>query len=217
MGLGEWTGIDLPREEAGVLPWPEWKEAHSKAESPYDRRWQKGDTVNLAIGQGDCRLTPLQTAVLMAAIVNGGRRVRPYIDAEHEPEVSEPLFSPETLAIVREGMRKCVTKHDYPSGTGRRADIEGMHVLGKTGTSQTVPASWYKDMEEIEIPYHWRDHAWFVAGVLDREPRIAVSVLFERGLHGSSGASPLAREVIEYFYENRAEHILKVARREETP
>jgi penicillin-binding protein 2 len=213
MGLGGPTGLDLPGEVVGVLPTPEWKMENYTHLNIYDRQWQKGDTVNLAIGQGMCSLTPMQTTVMMACMVNGGRRITPYINAERPTPVSDPFISPAALEIVQAGMLKCVTKHDYPSGTGRRADIEGYAILGKTGTAQTVPLSWVEGMSDEEIPYNLRDHAWFVAGVLDRDPPIAITVLYERGQHGSSAAAPLARDVILAFYEGQTlDSPLQVAR-----
>jgi penicillin-binding protein 2 len=219
MGLGQVTGIDLPGEVPAILPTPEWKREHY-AEfapedpgylSPYDRAWTKGDTVNLSIGQGYCSLTPLQLAVMTACMVNGGRRVRPYINSALGPELSEPFISAETLETVREGMRLCVEKMDYPRGTGRRAYIEGLETIGKTGTAQIVPREVYAGLEDEEIPYRYRDHAWFVAGVLNMEPRIAMCVLFEHGLHGSTGAAPLAHEALEYIYRDQLDDQRRMA------
>ena len=110
--------------------------------------------------------------------------------------------------LVRAGLRKCVEKQTAPSGTGRLAHIPGMYVLGKTGTAQIVSRSKYEEYkDENDIPYDIRDHAWFIAGVPDRDPPIAVSVLVEHGLHGSSAAAPLARDVIDFFYHQELEPI----------
>ncbi|MBI5091556.1 MAG: penicillin-binding protein 2 [Candidatus Hydrogenedentes bacterium] len=140
MGLGRRTGLDLPKEDKGLVPSPEWKkELVARTDpNPYEQKWYPGDTLNLAIGQGSMSATPLQCTVLMASIINGGRRVRPYINQELGPEVSEPFLSEKTLEIVRRGMRACVEKDDYPSGTGRMAKIPGLVVLGKTGSAQMV-------------------------------------------------------------------------------
>lgn len=206
-GLGTLTGIDLPGEAAGLIPSREWREQKLMSvypDEPWNRRWFPGDTLNFSIGQGDTSTTPLQNAVLMAAIVNGGYRVRPYLNQALQPERSERLFSERTIKIVREGLRKCVEKGPpAPTGTGRAAAVEGFTVIGKTGTAQMVGLEHHEGYEtEEDIPKHLRDHAWFVAGVLDREPAIAICVLVEHGHHGSSVAAPLAKEVIEYFYDH---------------
>ncbi len=207
MGLGVPSGIDLPSEAVGIVDSPEAKrkrfqKLHPK--EPSEWKWYPGNTVNLSIGQGAVAVTPLQNAIMMACIVNGGRLVRPYLNRDRGPSVSEPFISERTIAIVEEGMRKCVEKDVPPSGTGKEARIPGMIVLGKTGTAQAVGTQHYAQYKgkarEKDIPYELRDHALFVAGVLDRSPRLSVSVIIEHGLHGSSAAAPIARKVIEYFY-----------------
>ncbi len=214
MGLGVTTGIDLPGEIPGLIPSPEWKdEYYAEVMNRWDRQWHRGDTVNLSIGQGHCSVTPLQTAVMMASIINGGRRVTPYINLHHGPRVSEPFISEETLEIVQKGMRKSVTKQDFPSGTGRLAHIEGMNIIGKTGTAQVVSLSTLERFEtEDGVPGNIPNHAWFIAGVMDEDPPLAISILVEHGLRGSTGAAPLARDLIEFFYTERAQEITHVAR-----
>ncbi len=215
LGFGEKTGIDLPGETPGVVPSKAWKEQHFRA----DPRWYVPETLDFSIGQGFLSTTPLQNAVMMAAVINGGRRLRPYLVEPMSPqEPAEPLVSPRTLELVRAGLRKCVNKDDpVPRGTGWYAKIPGMDVLGKTGTAQVAGKEHFTQYErEEDIPYALRDHALFVAGVLDREPRIVVSVVVEHGLHGGQVAGPLAREVIEYFYEKEPQD-LTVAKREEAP
>jgi len=213
LGLGVLTGIDLPGEIPGLIPNPEWKQQVMKDAPVWDRKWFEGDTVNVSIGQGSAATTPLQNAVLIASIMNGGRRVRPYLNRAIGPALSEPLLSDETLAVVTEGLYECVGR-DEPGarGTGRRAHIPGMTIIGKTGSAQIMALEHHKKYEtEEDIPYAFRDHAWFIAGVLDREPRIAVSVLIEHGHHGSTAAAPVAKEIIEFFYAQEA------AREEQAP
>jgi penicillin-binding protein 2 len=153
----------------------------------------------------------------MATVINGGYRVLPYVDqarrGRHKPK---RVLSDRTLEILQKGMRKCVEKEDYPSGTGRYAKIEGMVVMGKTGTAQVVPRSKYEHYEnEEDIPYLYRDNALFIAGVPGEEPPIAISIIIEHGLHGSTAAAPRAKQIIEFFYRQRADHV-QVAKREES-
>lgn len=214
LGLGVKTGIDLPGEVPGLIPDRAWKAEMHADEPPWEQRWYRGETVNLSIGQGSANATPLQNAVLMACIVNDGYRVRPYLNAALGPKRSERLLSDATLAIVREGMQLCVEKGPpAPTGTGHRAQIPGMRILGKTGSAQVMSLHHHEEFEtEEDIPYNFRDHAWFVAGVLDREPPISICVLVEHGHHGSSVAAPLAREVITFFYADNAEREVLLAR-----
>jgi penicillin-binding protein 2 len=106
------------------------------------------------------------------------------------------------VEIVETGMRMCVEKKSPPpTGTGKEAAVDGMTVIGKTGTAQVMSLVHHeKYKREEDIPYEFRDHAWFVAGVLDQEPRLAICILVEHGHHGSSAAAPLAKHVIEHFY-----------------
>ena len=205
VGMGEKTGLDLPGEMPGLIPDPEWKAKLYADKDRSEQNWYDGDTVNLSIGQGSAAATPLQCAMLMACIVNGGYRVRPYLCEALGPQKSERLFSESTVRTVTEGLRKCVQKGPpAPSGTGNRAQIDGFDVIGKTGSAQVASQSFQeKYKNEEDIPYAMREHAWFVAGVLDREPKLAICVLVEHGLHGAQASAPYAKEVIEHFYGNQ--------------
>ena len=221
-GYGQKSGLDLPGEAPGLIPSKAWREQQRKPlypDAPWEWKWYPGDTLNLAIGQGEAVSTPLQNAVMMAAIVNGGARVRPYINQALGPQVSEPFLSEGTLALVRAGMRKCVDKDPpAPTGTGNAAKVEGMVILGKTGSAQVVGLEHHeKYATEEDIPEELRDQAWFVAGVLERAPRIAVCVLVEHGHHGSSEAAPVARDVITYFYAHCAPTPVRLAKEEGAP
>jgi beta-lactamase regulating signal transducer with metallopeptidase domain len=202
-GIGEVTGIDLPREMPGLIPDPEWKMRITKNNAAYFEEWSPGDTVNLTIGQGSFTVTPLQNAVMMATIVNGGYRVTPRMDPEALVGRGKRMLSDTTLEALHAALRKTVEKAppDYPAGTGWRAGIDGIEILGKTGSAQIMSAAQQsKYASDEEIPYEMRDHAWFVAGVTDREPKISVSVLLEHGMHGGTGAAEIARAVIAEAY-----------------
>lgn len=221
LSLGDLTGIDLPRgtEVPGLIPSREWKKEileKLQPDRPWDHQWFPGDTVNLSIGQGSMAATPLQCAVLCAVVVNGGKRITPHLNRDLDSASSPPLLSDKTLELVRNGMFKCVDDEIPPSGTGRNAKLEGYEIIGKTGTAQTVAKVHYEDYKsEDDIPYPLRDHAWFVAGVLNHEPRISVAVLVEHGLHGSSAAAPVARDLIKYFYESQPMQSVQMAKQDE--
>jgi penicillin-binding protein 2 len=199
--FGKKTGIDLPGEIAAIVPNRAWKEEFFKDRlAPENRRWFPPETLDFSIGQGFLNTTALQCAVLTASVMNGGRIVRPYLNMALGPDVSEPLVSQKTVDLVRNAAITCVAS---PRGTGRRARVDGLVMLGKTGTAQVVSQKWNQGLTDEQIPYHRRDHAWFVAGVLDPDRPIAICVLVEHGLHGSTGASPLAKKLVEFMFADK--------------
>jgi len=214
MGYDGKTGLDLPGEIPGLVPSREWKKERLKDKNVWEQNWYQGETINLSIGQGDASCTPLQNAVMMSSIINGGRRITPHLNRDMALPQSEPIVSEKNLAAVIEGMRHCVEKGPpAPSGTGNRAKVEGITVIGKTGSAQVMSLTHHeKYATEEDIPYEFRDHAWFVAGVTDQEPKIAMCILVEHGHHGSSVAAPLAKNVIEYFYKGIKEAPITVAK-----
>jgi penicillin-binding protein 2 len=155
---------------------------------------------------------------MIACIVNGGQKVRPFINKAQGPELTKPFIGKHTLELVRAGLRKCVEKEKpAPTGTGKAAKIPGFEIIGKTGSAQIVGLEQHEEYgSEENIPYALRDHAWFVAGVLDHEPKIAMCVLVEHGHHGSSAAAPLAKEVIDFFYAEHGKDKTKVAQGDAT-
>jgi len=76
-------------------------------------------------------------------------------------------------------------------------------IGGKTGTAQVVRLEQYKHLKEEDIPYKYRDHAWFTCFAPAEDPEIAVTVLVEHGLHGGSGAGPVAKAVIQKYFADR--------------
>ena len=216
MGMGVLTGIDLPGESAGLIPSREWKAAMNAEKPIWEQQWYPGETINLSIGQGSCTTTPLQNAVMMACIVNGGYRVRPFLNKSQGVLRSEKLFSDSTLEEVMKGLRMCVEKGSpAPTGTGRRAHVSGIDVIGKTGTAQVMALSNIAQYaSEEDIPYEKKHHAWFTAGVMDKTPRIAIAILIEHGHSGGTAAAPVAKEIIEYFYsvDNRDPAVIATGR-----
>jgi len=205
-GLGRSTGFVLAGEKSGFVPTVAWKRRR------YGEGWYRGDTANFSIGQGWMQATPLQMARAYAALVNGGRLLEPrLVDrvSEDGKVVSRSRTSVqsvldlrrETLDIVTAGLRKAVEKDTFPTGTGHLAKVEGVDVIGKTGTAQVVAQKRSDTEEDLEnIRYKFRDHAWFAAVVMDKEPRVAVCVLVEHGGHGGDVAAPIAADVVRGIY-----------------
>jgi penicillin-binding protein 2 len=185
LGLGTPTGIDLPYEAGGLMPSPEWKMRVFKTP------WYAGETVSVAIGQGQVSATPLQMARVTAAIANGGRLVRPHLAKGAEAPV--PLgIRPQTVAAVKEGMRAVVAE-----GTGRRARLSAVEVCGKTGSAQVVARS---RLERTPNVHELQPHGWFLAFAPADHPRIALAVLVEHGRSGGESAAPVARQILAQYF-----------------
>tara|TARA_B100000686_G_C16797012_1_gene983144 strand:- start:1508 stop:3385 length:1878 start_codon:yes stop_codon:yes gene_type:complete len=205
MGFGNFTGIILSGEKPGLIPSSKWKLRARK------EPWQPGETISASIGQGYDLVTPLQQANMMAYVASGGRLMKPQIVKriedpdgavvkEFHPEVlSSEKLNPKSLEVIRKALWGVV--HD-PHGTGYRARLKNIQVAGKTGTAQVVAMKKGDEQpEEEETPYHFRDHAWFVAFAPYQNPRIAVAVIVEHGGHGGTSAAPVAKKVIQTFFK----------------
>jgi penicillin-binding protein 2 len=198
LGLGQTLGFQPAGEKAGLIPDRAWKRQR------FGKAWYNGETANAAIGQGYVSATPLQLAVMTAAVANGGTVLRPQVVKEVVDQEGKVLRTAEpvvlgradlraaTLQPVRRGLEAVV--HDA-SGTAAAARIEGLRVAGKTGTAQVVRMKEDRVRSE-ELTYKFRDHALFVAYAPAENPRIAVAVVVEHGSHGGTTAAPIARAVL---------------------
>jgi penicillin-binding protein 2 len=182
---GKTTGIDLPGEEAGLVPGPGWKERYK------NERWYIGDTYHLAIGQGDVLVTPLQVAVATAAIANGGKVPEPFVveqytapdtTVSHEIKTESLGIDSRHLETVRRGMRQAVTE-----GSARRLLSLPMSVAGKTGTAQIGGTD--------------DTHAWFTSFGPYENPELVVTVLLERAGGGEMAAVPVAEAIWRWWAE----------------
>ncbi|HEY5906903.1 MAG TPA: penicillin-binding protein 2 [Vicinamibacteria bacterium] len=192
LGLGSPTGVDLPGELSGLMPSPEWKLRVQKAP------WYAGETVSVAIGQGQVMATPLQLARLAAVVANGGRLVRPHLVKSVGgvptpwPAPEDLGLKPETVRLVLEGMRSVVTE-----GTGRRAQVPGVEVAGKTGSAQVVAST---RLARDPKSHKLLPHGWFVCFAPVDRPRIAMAVLVEHGGSGGEAAAPVAQEILARYF-----------------
>ena len=185
VGLGGVTGIDMPGEKPGNIPSREWLDKR------YGKnQWGAGSVLNFAIGQGEVTATPLQMAVLYAAIANGGRAVRPYLVARVDsagrtihttlPEVRQLPMRQQDIDVVKLGLERVV---EY--GTGTRARINEINIAGKTGTAQNPPKP---------------DHAWFVGYAPSDAPEVVFAVLVENAGHGGVVSAPIASQLIRAYF-----------------
>src|SRR5438067_3865661 len=167
LGFGQLSKIDLDGEKAGIVPSEEW------AAQKQHRKWYPSETISVAVGQGPLIVTPLQTAVMMSTIANGGTVYRPHVvkmiertkpDGSVErlqvaSEVVRKMTLPASeLKTVRQGLWKVVNEE---GGTAGNARVAGLDIAGKTGTAQVIAQSgWFST---AGLPYMKRDHAWFVS------------------------------------------------------
>jgi penicillin-binding protein 2 len=202
--LGRLTGIDLPNERTGLFPSREWKLKYKK------EAWYPGETVNISIGQGYVTSTPLQVAVMVSSIFNGGKIYTPRIvEATEDPVTGErttfePVLErefPITQEIRDFVMSALVKAVDDMRGTAWRARVAGMKLGGKTGTAQVVSMKRIEDMEEEEIPEQWRDHSWFTGVFPAENPRYTVVVMLEHGGSGGKSGAPVGGAVMNKMLE----------------
>lgn len=191
-GFGERSGIVELYDVPGVVPDPQWKEA------VIGDFWARGDAVNLAIGQGYFLATPLQLTKAYAAITNGGTLWKPYlvmdvvnldgsIEYSTEPEEMGKLpINEAQIKVLKDAMHAVV---HASNGTATQA-FEGIsyEVSGKTGTAETG-----REGEEA--------HGWFGAFTPSDDPRITIVTMIEHGVTGSGSAAPVAREIIDAYYQ----------------
>lgn len=207
-GLGEVTGIPIFYEVKGNIPDTAWKK------KVYGEVWHPGETLSVAIGQGYVDVTPIQLLIAYAAIGNGGFLYRPYLVRRIEsrsgeiirsfpPELARKIELPsEVFEQVKEGLWRVVNE---PGGTAFLSKSKITQISGKTGTSQVRG---FGDISKIrncrDLPRADRHHAWFVGYAPKENPEIAAVAIAEHECHGS-GSAPIVRDVIEKYFENKAE------------
>ncbi len=186
-GLGEQFGIDLAGESDGLVPSREWKRSNK------NEPWYIGDTYHIAIGQGDLIVTPLQVAVYTSFFANGGKIYRPHfvkeilssddkLIREIEGEViREGFIDSYNIEVVRKGMKEAVL-----SGSARSLQVLPVDSAGKTGTAQ-----WHTKK---------KPHAWFTSFAPYNDAEIVVTILVEEGEEGSTVATPIAREFMDWYF-----------------
>lgn len=187
--FGRPTGVDLPGEKAGNLYGPT-KRARNRS------YWFIGDTLNLSIGQGELLVTPIKMAQFAAAVASKGKLWRPYyLDRVVNSQTGKVLLSGESEQIgsvdIKDSTWNLIfkaLKHTVDTGTAARVKIKGLDVYGKTGTAQNP---------------HGPDHGWFMAFAAPegKEPEIAVAVFVEYGEGGSSAAGPIARRMLQAYFD----------------
>ncbi|MBN2735984.1 MAG: penicillin-binding protein 2 [Spirochaetales bacterium] len=201
-GLGRLTGIDLPGEDPGFIPTPQWKLQHE------NMKWLKGDTMNLSIGQGWVTVNSIQIAEVISMIANEGKAYKPHvlkevrdpitgeiIESIEPEELERPYISAQTFQHVKEGMSKVINV-----GTGRLVTTKAVQVVGKTGTSETGVEEVYKSWFASFAPYKTDN--------LDE--RVVVVVLIEDPMNQQWWASQTANIIYQgIFAQQNYEQAMK--------
>jgi penicillin-binding protein 2 len=212
-GFGHSTGLDIGGEAGGLVPTPEWRKKTFKGD--WDRAWNPGDSIQLAIGQKDLTVTPLQLARFYAMLANGGRLVTPYLvsaveqpGGEGQPNVTKRRLTPDppqragidptALEPVREGLYLATHTQDGTS-SGVFASYP-VPIAGKTGTAEkVVPLPGYP-ADHKEDQSWWCGWGPYEGSDYEGKAPIVVCALIENGGHGSTAAAPAALEVFEAWF-----------------
>jgi len=205
LGLGQRSGLPLTGEDPGILPSPEWLKIINPAE-----RWSNGYTANVSIGQGSVEASPLQMCLVGATVANRGRSFAPKLIARVVDREGRDVVDPETgelvapqkpvlradlhdsgisddeIELVRRGMWKVVNE---PGGTGKKAQVKGVEVAGKTGTAQF----W----REVNGKKEKDNHTWFMSFAPYDAPKFAVCVFVQGAKSGGGVSAPIAQRVFE--------------------
>ena len=198
-GLGHPTGIDLRGETGGILPSPSYKMKTRK------QSWYTGDTVNVSIGQGDWKVTPLQLVYDVGGIATGYFH-RPHLVADQRvgfehlwealPQPAPKPISPhpENVSVIREAMREAMRA----GGSGYASAAGAPYIIaGKTGTAQVTSHHSIESVDPRTLPLSLRHRALFIGFAPAQTPKIAVAIAVEGGGYGASTAAPIARKIFD--------------------
>jgi penicillin-binding protein 2 len=206
LGLGQLTNVPLSGESSGLIPGPKWL-----AQVSPNERWSDGYTANVSIGQGAVEASPLQMAMVTATIANRGVSYYPRLVhrvltpegadvmdengklvAPHQPQVRADLheagISDSQIELVREGLKRVVA-----IGTGKRAQIKGVTVAGKTGTAQF----WRQEKENGKAVRVKDNHTWFIAFAPYEQPKYAICIFVQGAKSGGGVSAPIAQKILE--------------------
>jgi penicillin-binding protein 2 len=214
-GLGEPTGIDLSPESQGLIPTPEWRRKTYAGPkfTEVDRTWKPGYSIQLAIGQGQVTVTPLQMARFYALVANGGRLVTPHVadDVEQTASNGEPekvlrrfAAQPPQALNVDAGALRNVQQGLYEATHATIGTSSGVFgsfpvaIAGKTGSAEKLTR-----LPGYPNPVNLTQSWWCGYGPYDA-PTITVCAVIENGGHGGVAAAPAALKVFEQYFHTTA-------------
>lgn len=180
-GFATTSGIDLPDEEHGVIPSPEWKK------KVFNEDWLVGNTYHSSIGQYGFQVTPLELVRAVAAIANGGYLVQPHVLKRLEVASTSIGLNQKHLKVIQEGMRMAVTSD---AGTAKGLRISDVEIAAKSGTAEL-------GVSKALV------NSWISGYFPANNPRYAFVVVMEKGSrHNLKGAVFAARNTIEWMRDN---------------
>ena len=213
LGFGSRPGSGLPGESPGIVPTRQWLEENSP------ERFQYGQVLNVSVGQGDTRTSPLQLAMAYSSIANGGTLFYPrLIDRIATPEQEtlfeypsrvrrELPFRESHLGEILLGLTMAV---NAPGGTAYDARLDYLVVAGKTGTAEGTQVDAPADLEHGSIPIEERTSAWFAGFAPVEDPQIVVVVFLEHGGSGGRNAAPVGMEIIDRYFREIREYDVEI-------
>lgn len=204
IGFMQTYDLGVGNQREGTIPSRAWKAHYNRNNpDPSTRTWYPGETLSVAIGQGDVNVTALQLAVMVSRFANARKALQPRliksiggVEQKSGAEVPDLPFSRAHLEVVRQGM--VAVANDVSGGAYRQSQLGlgDIQMAGKTGTAQVRS---YDNVNRKSSSVGWalKDHNLFVAFAPIDEPRYGVAVIVEHGgLAGSTAAAPRAREIM---------------------
>jgi penicillin-binding protein 2 len=205
LGFGSPTGIDVGSEAAGLVPTIKWKRKAFKSE--IDKLWKPGDSIQLAIGQKDLLVTPLQMATFYSFLANGGRIVKPHVATRVEEPTTgsgQPIVrrslapppprsinvDPAAISAIRDGLYKA-THESY----GTASSVFGafpVSIAGKTGTAEKT--------RDLGGYFDYVDQSWFCGYGPTDVPELVVCAIVENGGFGGAVAAPATAKVFAKYF-----------------
>ncbi len=220
-GLGNKTGIQLNKEEAGLIPTQSWSKKTT------GRGLQLGDIPPVSIGQGANLLTPLQMASMYSTLATEGKTWKPFLVKKITDHSGKVVFEntptlmnhitkikKESFQLINHGLLQVI---ENPKGTGKRGKVKGHKVAGKTGSVQVVSLKKNRNRNQ-DVSMKWQEHAMFAAFSPLKNPEIVVVIVSENDKSGggSSSAAPIAKKIIQAYWDRKEKGIekslLKVSR-----
>jgi penicillin-binding protein 2 len=205
-GYGQKTGIDLPGEQAGLMPSAQWKA------KTYHARWYPDETLDVSIGQGAVEATPLQLARIIGGIASGGHLVRPHVvfpdqlPEEFRKSLADSFpgsgtayvpIDPANWEIVTDGMYNVTQPGLYHTAGGEHLD--GIDFAGKTGTAQVMSHEALGKTNQGKATY---PNVWFVGVTPRRNPELVVAVLWQNG-NKSWFPARIGAKIVEAFVDKK--------------